>query len=156
MRVLRKLRNYRRESPAREGRDQSPSSIHFHSAWRGLRCAPSVSSVIRRGTPAPTPGQSDKFGVPDRGSLVPQRDRAGTDAKHPSTSESADTPRKPRGNEWNRGGEDRSNGRLARPAPRRCANLELPTQTASFRFRRWESSPFRAGRMPRLHSPPTS
>ena len=93
------------------------------------------------------PGQSDNLGVPDRSPMVPRRDTSGTDTKHPGTSESADARPKPRGNDGNGRVEDRSNGHLAWPAPRRCANLELPTQPPAVWLRRWESSPFMAGRM---------
>ena len=103
--------------------------------------APRVSLLIRRGTSAPIPGQSDRFGPPDRGSKVPLRDTSGTDAEYPSTSESADTRPKPRGNDGDGRVEDRSNGHLAWPAPRRCANLKRPTRPLAVR-RRWESSPF--------------
>ena len=142
----RSLRDCRRESPALEGGDESPSSVANVRIGR-FRCPRDSIRFIRRGTSAPMPGQSDNLGVPDRSPLVPHRNTSGTDAKQPGTSESADARPNPRGNNGNGRVEDRSNGHLAWPAPRRCANLKLPTQPPAVWLRRWESSPFRAGRM---------
>ncbi|WP_227377799.1 sodium:solute symporter family transporter [Haladaptatus halobius] len=64
------LRNCRRESLALEGGDESPSLFTFTVRY-SLRCSPCVFLGIRRGTSAPIPGQSDKFGLPDRGSKYP-------------------------------------------------------------------------------------
>jgi len=83
----------------------------------------------------------------DRSPLVPHRETSGTDVKQPSTSESADARPKPRGNDGNGRVTDRSNSHLAWPASRRCADLKLPTQPPAVWLWRWESSPFRAGRM---------
>ena len=88
------LRDCRRESPALEGGDASPSWSTF-SVRRGLRCALRISVSIRRGTSAPMSGQSDSIGPPNRVSTVPRRNRAGTDAKQAGTSESADDARSP-------------------------------------------------------------
>ena len=74
---------------------------------------PGQYALIRRGTSAPIPGQSDKLGVPDRSPPVPHRDTSGTDAKYSGTSESADARPKPRGNDGTGRVEDRSNGHLA-------------------------------------------
>ena len=78
---------------------------------------------------------------PSKVRRYPRRDRMDTDVKHPSTSEyKRDESSRPR--------SDRSTGRLARPAPRRCVNLKHSNSARPFL---WESSPFRAGRM---SSPP--
>ena len=104
------LRDCRRESPALEGGDESPSSSTF-SARRGCRCPPRISLCIRRGTSAPLSGQSDKLGcirpTPDG---PPSGDVGiGSDT---GTSESADERRKPRGNDGTRRFEERSNSHV--------------------------------------------
>ncbi|WP_438267455.1 helix-turn-helix domain-containing protein [Haladaptatus halobius] len=65
-----KLRNCRRESLVLECGDESPSLFTFTVRY-SLRCSPCVFLGIRRGTSAPISGQSDKFGLPDRGSKYP-------------------------------------------------------------------------------------
>ena len=74
---------------------------------------------------------------PSKVRRCPLRNRLDTDVTQPSTSESVETPRKPLGNEWGRGVEERSNGRLARPAPRRCVNRKHPNSAG---LRSWQSS----------------
>ncbi len=125
------LRNCRRESLAREGGDESPSLFTFTVRY-SLRCSPCGFLGIRRGTSAPISGQSDKFGLPDRGSKYP----FGIGWVPTLNNQVPLNPSR-----------DRSNGYLAWPAPRRCVNRKLPPNQ---RPTLWESSPFRAGRMSTL------
>ena len=121
------LRDCRRESPALEGGDESPSSFTF-SARRGLRCPLRISLYIRRGTSAPMPGQSDKLGCIRPKPDGPPSGYVGT-GSDTGTSESADGRRKPRGNDGTRRFEDRSNGRLAWPVETAPRWVESPIMT---------------------------
>ncbi len=66
------LQEFRRESPRLESWDESPSSSTF-SVWHSLRCSPRGSLCIRRGMPAPIPGQSATFGPPTETRRYPVR-----------------------------------------------------------------------------------